>query len=95
MYRLRNVRVNEQTSIVKIEGELREDSLSNWQKELETIRNNTPGDIILNCAALSFVSPLVVPYLKKISNSRTYLLNCSPIFRNTLQAAGLSSMLLD
>jgi anti-anti-sigma factor len=95
MFRIRKTIELGQTSVLSVEGEIREENLAVWRAELDTLLQTNEGNVILNFHSVSFMDASAVPKLMELGAKRVYVLNCSNFVKNMLQAAGLASMIID
>lgn len=94
MFRITKVFENDTTAIYKIEGRILEESVETWIRELGELLEQKQRQIILDLSQVwhlcrSGIEPLIRKDLNKF-----YLLNCSMEIKNTLAAAGCSSITL-
>ena len=95
MLRISKVLSNSQTTILRAEGEVREEDLSLLVTELESLREKNGRQIVVDLSAVSFVATEAVDALKDFLGRQIYFMACRPLVRNLFQAGGLSAMILD
>ncbi len=95
MFRIQKLFENEQTVIVKAEGEITEAELNDWKKEIAAVASSADQQVILELWSISFMSPKAVEALMQCLSENVYLMNCPVYARNVLQTAGLSDRILD
>ena len=95
MFRISKAFQNQLTEIIRIEGKITDENLSDWNQEIQTITPSNGREVILDFAQVWFISPRAVETLLKLLSERVYILNCGMEVRNLLHASGLSSRMLE
>jgi hypothetical protein len=95
MFRIKKYPINNQTLLLKIEGEIRDDHLNLWTSEMRQLRRMGTTHIILDFCWVSFISPKAVHALQEWIFGGVYVWNSNALVRNMLQTAGLSGHILD
>lgn len=95
MFRIKTYSINNQTSLLKIEGEIGDEQLNVWTKEMKQLRRLGTRDIILDFGWVSFISPKAIHALQERIYGGVYVWNSNALVRNMLQTAGLSGHILD
>ena len=95
MFRIKTYSINNQTSLLKIEGEIGDEQLHVWTKEMKQLRRLGTRDVILDFCWVSFISPKAVHALQEWIYGGVYVWNSNALVRNMLQTAGLSGHILD
>ena len=94
MYRINRVFENEALALVRIEGEVNDRELVDWEQALQSIWQGNRRRIILDFCEVAFLSPRAVEALVRQLEAETLLLNCSTTVRNMICSAGCSQNLL-
>ncbi len=95
MFRIDKVFENDQTAIIKIEGEIKDSDAKDWAESLQPIMNGSPWQIILDFCDATFVSSKAVEILIHQMTPNIFLLNCSTAFKNLVRSAGRSESILE
>lgn len=95
MFRINRAFENQMTEIIRIEGKITDESLSDWNQAIAMIQSQDGREIILDFSQVWFISPKAVEALLSVLSDRTYILNCGMEVRNLLHASGLSGRMLE
>jgi anti-anti-sigma regulatory factor len=95
MFRIDKVFENDQTEIIKIEGEVKDGDAKDWAESLQSIMNDSPRQIILDFCDATFVSCKAVEILIHQMTKNIFLLNCSTAFKNLVRSAGWPASVLE
>jgi anti-anti-sigma regulatory factor len=94
MYRINGVFENETLALVRIEGQVSDRELADWEQSLQSIRPDGSRRLILDFCEVAFISPRAVEALVLQLGAETLLLNCSTTLRNMICSAGCCKNLL-
>lgn len=95
MFRIDKVFENDQTEIIKIEGEIKDSDAKEWAESLQSIMNGSFRQIILDFCDASFVSSKAVEMFIYQMTQNIFLLNCPTAFKNLVRSAGWSASVLE
>lgn len=95
MFRAKNVYSSSATTIIKIEGEIRESDIEPWAEVMAELKHSSGCELVLDFSSVGFMTPRAVSVLQQHINDNMYLLNCSSLVRNMLQTTGLNKNVLD
>jgi anti-anti-sigma regulatory factor len=94
MFRITKVFENDKTAIYKIEGRILEEAVETWIQELQGLLEQNQRQIILDLGQVWYLCRSGIEPLIRKDVNKFYLLNCSMEIKNTLVAAGCSSITL-
>jgi len=94
MFRITKAFENEATEIFRIEGQVSDENLSEWIREIERIKSRNHRAVILDFAQVWFMSPRAVQAVMANLSDRTYVMNCGMELRNVLHVSGMSQRML-
>jgi anti-anti-sigma factor len=95
MFRIDKVFENDQTEIIKVEGEIKDSDAKDWAESLQSIMNESPRQIILDFCDATFISSKAVEILIHQMTPNIFLLNCPTATKNLVHAAGRSKSVLE
>jgi anti-anti-sigma regulatory factor len=95
MFRIDKVFENDQTEIIKVEGEIKDGDAKYWAESLQSIMNGSPRQIILDFCDATFVSSKAVEILIHQMTKNIFLLNCPTAVKNLVHTAGRSASVLE
>jgi anti-anti-sigma factor len=95
MFRITKAFENEATEIFRIEGKITDENLSEWSREINSIRSENGRHVILDLGQVWFISSRAVEALIERLSDEMYILNCGMEMRNILHASGLSAKMLE
>jgi anti-anti-sigma regulatory factor len=95
MFRLHRVFENDQTILLKLEGKITDENLSEWTDWLASITRDASRQIILDGCDLDFISTKAVEKLVGQITPNLFLLNCPTAIKNMVHIAGLSKNVLE
>ena len=95
MFRIDKVFENELTEIIKVEGEIKDGEVKDWEESLQSILNGSPRQIILDFCDVTFFSPKAVELLMRQMTQNIFLLNCPTAVKNLVHAAGRPESVLE
>jgi len=95
MFRIKTIYENNLTSIIKIEGEISEENLPDWQNEISRLIELPEREVIFDICYVTFMCPKAVEVLIKLLTKKIFLLNGPTSVSNMLHSAGLSANVLD
>ncbi|MFQ5865452.1 MAG: hypothetical protein ACE5IW_09515 [bacterium] len=95
MFRINKIFENECVYIYKIEGDISQENLSDWTKEVTKLSRLCQRQIILELCEVSYMCTKSVEILSEQLTEKTYLLNCPIFIKNMLKTAGRSANVLD
>lgn len=95
MFRIDKVFENDQTELIKVEGEIKDGDAKDWAESLQSIMNDSPRQIVLDFCDATFVSSKAVEILIHQMTPNIFLLNCSTAFKNLVRTAGRSECVLE
>lgn len=95
MFRIRKIFTNKETVIFKVEGELNNEGADAWTEALVDVRKVSGKQIILDLSSVLFKDSSTVRSLQDLLRTDMYLMNCTGMTRNILQASNCGKYLLE
>lgn len=95
MFRINKAFENDSTEIFRIEGQITDETLSEWTREISMITAQNKRQIILDFAQVWFIASKGVEVLMNVLSERVFILNCSMEIRNVFHVSGLSERILE
>lgn len=95
MFRIEKIFENELTELVKVEGKINDNEVSDWAESLQATLGGSLKQIILNFSELTSLCPRAVETLIQCMKPNLFLLNCPTVVRNRVYAAGWRENILE
>ena len=95
MFRITKAFENSITFIYKIEGKVTDNSIPEWQEELNKLKAEAGFQVILDFSQVFYISPGALQALLANMTDQVYILNCGIEIRNVLHAFGLAGRMLE
>ncbi len=95
MFRIKKSFENENMAIFKIEGDIPNEIVHIWVRELRKIINKSKNVVILEVCSMGYIDPKAVKVLFNVVTDNIYLLSCPTSIRNTFNSAGMAANILD
>ncbi len=95
MFRIDKVFENDQTEIIRVEGEIKDSDAKDWAESLQSIMNGASRQIILDFCDATFVSSKAIETLIRQMSQNVFLLNCPTTVQNLVHATGFSKQVLE
>jgi len=95
MFRIKKSFENENMAIFKIEGDIPNEIVHIWVRELRRIINKSKNVVILEVCSMGYIDPKAVKVLFNVVTDNIYLLSCPTSIRNTFNSAGMAANILD
>jgi len=95
MFRIKKAFENDFTVIFNVEGEVKDEFVDDWTKEISGIVKEHPGQVIFNFCRVSYISANATRVLSMIVPSNVHIMNGSRYMKNLLTVQGASLSLLD
>ena len=95
MFRIKKSFENDFTVIFNVEGEVKDERVDDWTKEISEIVKAHSGQVILNFCRVSYIGSKAMRVLSLVVHSGVYIMNSSGYMKNLLQAQGPPINFLD
>ncbi len=95
MFRIKKSFENENTAIFKIEGDIPNEIVHIWARELRRIIKKSKNLIILEACSMGYIGPKAVKVLFNVTAGNIYLLSCPTSVKNMFNSAGKAANILD
>ncbi len=95
MFRITKAFENSNTFIYKIEGKVTDNSVTEWQEELNNLKTAAGHHVILDFSQVFFISSKALQILMKNMTEELFILNCDIEMRNLLHASGMAKRMLE
>ena len=94
MFRITKAFENDGTEIFRIEGQVSDEVVADWIREIELVKKNSSRTVILDFAHVWFISTKAVQALMDVLSDQCLVMNCGMELRNVLYVSGMSSRML-
>jgi len=94
MFRITKTYENASTQIFRIEGQVSDDNLEEWIREIEVLKSSSSSAVILDFAQVWFMSTKAVQALMGVLSEDCFVMNCGMELRNVLHVSGMSDRML-
>ncbi len=95
MFRIKKVFENEATTILKIAGDIPNETVESWAAEMRRLIQSSDRHLIFEVCEIACLSSRAMQRLQELLTGNVFLLNCSTMMRNRLRASGFSDHILD
>lgn len=95
MFRITKAFENQSTFIYRIEGQVADDNLETWTREMIALSPSHGHQVILDFSRVWSISQAALMVLLTLMQEDIFVLNCGMEVRNILHASGFSSKVLE
>lgn len=95
MFRIKKIFENENMAVFKIEGDIPNETVHIWVRELRKIIKKPQNVIILEACSIGYIGPKAVKVLFNVVADNIYLLSCPTPVRNMFNSVGKGVNILD